>query len=54
MALSACRAAGMRAVAVPNEFTRGLAFPAPPEVVLPDLLAVIPWLQEQGVGLDDR
>ena len=52
--VAAAVAAGMRAVAVPNVFTRELPFPAPPEVVLPDLHAVIPWLRDQGVGTRDR
>jgi HAD superfamily hydrolase (TIGR01509 family) len=52
--VAAAVAAGMRAVAVPNLFTRELPFPDPPEVVLPDLHAVIPWLREQGVSASDR
>lgn len=43
--IAAAVAAGMRAVAVPNVYTRALAFPTPPEVILPDLHAAISWLQ---------
>ena len=48
--IAAAVAAGMRAVAVPNIYTRELAFPAAPEVVFPDLHAAILWLQAQGIG----
>ena len=48
--IAAAVAAGMRAVAVPNIYTRELDFPAPPETSLPDLHAAISWLRERGVG----
>lgn len=46
--IAAAVAAGMRAVAIPNVYTRDLPFVPPPEVTLPDLHAVIPWLWQQG------
>ena len=45
--IAASVAAGMHAIAVPNVYTRDLPFVPPPEAVLPDLAAVIPWLQLQ-------
>ena len=48
--VAAAVAAGMRVVAVPNANTRDAAFAISPEVVLPDLHAVIPWLRDQGIG----
>ena len=48
--IAAAVAAGMRAVAVPNAQTRDATFTVAPEVMLPDLLTAIPWLQAQGVG----
>jgi HAD superfamily hydrolase (TIGR01509 family) len=47
--IASATAAGMRAVAVPNVYTRELAFPAPPEVFLSDLHGAIAWLQEQPI-----
>jgi HAD superfamily hydrolase (TIGR01509 family) len=41
-------AAGARAVAVPNHYTRELDFAVAPEAVLPDLHAAIPWLEARG------
>jgi HAD superfamily hydrolase (TIGR01509 family) len=41
-------AAGARAVAVPNHYTRELAFSVTPEAILPDLHAAIPWLEARG------
>ncbi len=46
--IAAAVAAGMRSIAVPNIYSRDLPFVPPPEMVLPDLHAVIPWLREQG------
>jgi HAD superfamily hydrolase (TIGR01509 family) len=46
--IAAAAAAGMRSIAVPNVYSRDLPFVPPPELVLPDLHAVIPWLQHQG------
>jgi HAD superfamily hydrolase (TIGR01509 family) len=48
--VAAAVGAGMRVVAVPNPNTREAEFAISPEVVLPDLHAVIPWLQDQGIG----
>jgi HAD superfamily hydrolase (TIGR01509 family) len=45
--IAAAVAAGMRAVAVPNDSSRGLVFRVPPEIVLADLGAAIPWLETQ-------
>ena len=47
--IQAAAVAGMRAICVPHVRTRDLAFPVPPDVVLPDLGAVIPWLEARGV-----
>lgn len=47
--IAAAHAAGMRAVCVPNSKTRALPFPISPDLVVPDLAAVIPWLWAQGV-----
>ncbi len=41
--------AGMLCVCVPHARTRDLAFPTPPDVILPDLGAAIPWLHDRGV-----
>ena len=49
LGVAAAVAAGMRAVAVPNQRTRHLSFPVAPEVVLPDLTAAIAWLRGEGV-----
>lgn len=46
--IAAAVAGGMRAVAVPNIYTRTMDFPVPPEVSVPDLFAAIAWLREQG------
>jgi HAD superfamily hydrolase (TIGR01509 family) len=43
-------AAGMRCVCVPNTGTRHLPFPVAPDVTLPDLGAVVPWLRQMGVS----
>jgi HAD superfamily hydrolase (TIGR01509 family) len=45
--IAAAEAAGMRSIAIPNVYTRDLSFVPPPEAILPDLHAVIPWLQHQ-------
>ena len=47
--LAAAAAAGMRRLWVPNAKTRGLPLPVPIDAELPDLAAVIPWLQARGV-----
>jgi HAD superfamily hydrolase (TIGR01509 family) len=47
--VQAAAAAGMRAICVPHVRTRDLDFPVPPDAILPDLGAVIPWLEAQGV-----
>ena len=47
--VAAAVAAGMHCVLVPNAKTRDLAFRPSPQVTLPDLAAVIPWLCQQGV-----
>jgi HAD superfamily hydrolase (TIGR01509 family) len=57
LGVAAAVAAGMRAVAVPDQRTRHLSFPVKPEVVLPDLTAAIIWLRSRGVKparADDR
>lgn len=43
--VEAAVAAGMRAVCVPNEKSRELAFPVRPEIVLPSLHEAIGWLE---------
>jgi HAD superfamily hydrolase (TIGR01509 family) len=48
--IQAAGAAGMRAICVPHIRSRDLVFPAPPDAIMPDLGAVIPWLQARGVG----
>ena len=45
--VAAAVVAGMRAIAILNIYTRDLEFAPPPEIVLPDLYAVIPWLRYQ-------
>ncbi|MCA9877498.1 MAG: HAD-IA family hydrolase, partial [Thermomicrobiales bacterium] len=45
--IAAAVAAGTRAIAVPNQFTRNLRFAPAPECTLPDLHAAIPWLADQ-------
>jgi HAD superfamily hydrolase (TIGR01509 family) len=50
--IAAAVAAGMRAVAVPNDATRGAVFETAPHISLPDLHAAIPWLIAQEVGSD--
>lgn len=45
--IAAAVAAGIRAVAVPSQFTRELPFAPEPECRLPDLHAAIPWLADQ-------
>jgi HAD superfamily hydrolase (TIGR01509 family) len=47
--VAAARAAGMRVVAVPNAHSRAMPFPVAPDVILPHLLAAIPWLEAHGV-----
>lgn len=41
--------AGMFAIAVPNDHSRGMGFPIEPDVVLTSLHDAIPWLIEHGV-----
>lgn len=48
--IAAAVAAGMRAIAIPNIYSRGLSFVPPPEATLPDLNAVIPWLLVQRLA----
>ena len=43
--IAAARAAGMRALCVPNSKTRALDFPVAPDAIFPDLAAAIPWLR---------
>lgn len=52
--VQAAAAAGMRAICVPHVRTRDLMFPAPPDAILPDLGAVIPWLEARGVRVLSR
>ena len=47
--IEAAAAAGMRSICVPHVRSRDLVFPAPPDAILPDLGAVIPWLEERVV-----
>lgn len=49
LGVAAAVAAGMRAVAVPNEKSRSMPFAVAPEITLPDLTAGIAWLRSQGV-----
>lgn len=49
--VAAAVAAKMRCVWVPNARTRDLPVPAAPDATLPDLAAVIPWLEGRGVGV---
>jgi HAD superfamily hydrolase (TIGR01509 family) len=48
--LAAAAAAGMRRLWVPNDATRGLPTPVPVDAELPDLLAAIPWLNDQDLA----
>ena len=50
--VQAAVAAGMRAVAVPNEHSRELAFPARPEIVLSSLHDAIGWLDRNTLTED--
>jgi HAD superfamily hydrolase (TIGR01509 family) len=47
--LAAASAAGMRSLWIPNVKTRDLPLSVVIDAQLPDLEAVIPWLQEQGI-----
>lgn len=48
--IAAAKAAGARALWVPQETSHGALLPVQPDAVLPDLLAAIPWLRQHGVG----
>ncbi len=48
--LAAAAAGGMRCLWVPNDATRGLTSPVAVDAELPDLEAVIPWLEARGVA----
>ena len=50
--VQAAAAAGMRSICVPHVRSRDLDFPVPPDAVLPDLGAVIPWLEDRGVVME--
>lgn len=48
--IAAAVAAGMHAVAVPNDHSKAMTFAVEPDVVLESLHDAIPWLKEHGVG----
>lgn len=48
--LAAAAAGGMRRIWVPNPATRGLPVSVAVDAELPDLAAVIPWLEARGVA----